>query len=303
MYDYYKAFLGYNNIPSFLEKYLLDPVLLRLKKVGYFCGMDYASKEIYTFGEYISRYDHSLNVALLTWKLTNNRMKTIAALYHDVATPCFSHVIDYMNNDYLYQESTEAKTGEILRKDVYLSKCLELDYIGVESIIDFKSYSIVDNNRPKLCADRLDGIIMTGTFWAHELNLDKLWLILNDICTYVNDDNEDEIGFQSREVAKLVYDISNKIDKLCHSKEDNYMMDLLSRITKRAIDINIITYDDLFKMTEDEVFDLLMDSKDEYILNSLFDFRYMTLDRIKEVELPYIKRRDINPIADGKRLL
>lgn len=43
--DYIKQ-LGYPNIPAFLKKYLKVPALLRLKNIGYFCGMDYASKDI-----------------------------------------------------------------------------------------------------------------------------------------------------------------------------------------------------------------------------------------------------------------
>ena len=45
--EYYKELLG--NIPSFMKKYLRCSSLKRLKKVGYFCGMDYASKDIYDF--------------------------------------------------------------------------------------------------------------------------------------------------------------------------------------------------------------------------------------------------------------
>ena len=69
---YYLEQLDYNNIPKFLKKYLQVPSLLRLKKVGYFCGMDYASKDIYNFREYISRYDHSLTVSLIVYKLTED---------------------------------------------------------------------------------------------------------------------------------------------------------------------------------------------------------------------------------------
>lgn len=102
---------GANDIPKFLNKYLKVPILLRLKKVGYFCGMDYASRDIYDFPEYVSRYDHSLSTALITWYFTKDKKATIAALFHDISTPCFSHVIDYMNKDYSKQESTEEKNG------------------------------------------------------------------------------------------------------------------------------------------------------------------------------------------------
>ena len=104
---YYLKVLSSNKVPRFLKKYLEVPTLKRLKEIGYFCGMDYASKDIYNFKEYITRYDHSLTVALLVYRLTKNKEATIAGLFHDISTPCFSHVIDYMNKDYSKQETAE----------------------------------------------------------------------------------------------------------------------------------------------------------------------------------------------------
>ena len=175
MYDYYLTLLLDNNFPSFLVKYLKCPSLLRLRNVGYFCGMDYASKNIYDFGEYISRYNHSLDVALITYKYTKNKEAALAGLFHDIATPCFSHVIDYMNKDYETQESTEELTEEIIKNDTYLLNCLKKDNINVEDIIDFKQYTIVDNNRPKLCADRMDGVILTGAFWTKNIEREDIF--------------------------------------------------------------------------------------------------------------------------------
>ena len=116
--DYYKSLLG--EVPSFLKKYLTVPSMERLKGIGYFCGMDRASKEIYNFREPITRYDHSLTVALMTYRLTHDKKATLAGLFHDVGTPCFSHVVDYMNQDFEKQESTEEFTEEILEKDPLL---------------------------------------------------------------------------------------------------------------------------------------------------------------------------------------
>ena len=113
LFKFYLDTLEYSERPDFLNKYLKTPCLTRLKKVGYFCGMDYASKNIYNFKENITRYDHSLTVALLTWKCTKDKKATLAGLFHDIATPCFSHVIDYMNKDYENQESTEEYTEKI----------------------------------------------------------------------------------------------------------------------------------------------------------------------------------------------
>ena len=130
MYKYYKELL-LEDYPSFLNKYLECPSIVRLKSIGYFCGMDYASKDIYDFGEKITRYDHSLTTALLTYKLCHDKKATIAALFHDIATPCFSHVIDYMNKDYDKQESTEQFHNKMLLKDKKLEYLLSQDNLKI----------------------------------------------------------------------------------------------------------------------------------------------------------------------------
>lgn len=298
----YLKILDYENRPNFLNKYLKVPSLLRLKKVGYFCGMDYASKEIYSFGEYISRYDHSLTVALLTYRYTKNKKATIAALFHDIATPCFSHVIDYMNKDYQNQESTEEYTEKILREDKILQQCLEEDGIPIEDIIHFKNYSVVDNDRPKVCADRLDGIILTGLFWTKTITIDDVVDIINDTTIFINEQREEEIGFSTRKIAMQVLETSEIIDQFCHSVEDNYMMDLLSNITRLAIDSSYITYDDLYILDEEKLIHLLESCGHDKIKESLAIFKTVRKSDILKVELNNVKVRDLNPLLNGKRL-
>jgi len=298
--NYYLDKLDYSNMPEFLYKYLECPTLIRLKKVGYFCGMDYASKEIYNFSEYISRFDHSLSVALLTYKLSQDKVATLAGLFHDIATPCFSHVIDYMNEDYETQESTEEYTEHILKKDDYLKECLKQDNIDISDIINFKKHSIVDNDRPKLCADRMDGVILTGIGWSKEITKEDIDFILNDICVKNNEFNEKEISFKSFKIANKVVNISNNIDRLCHSKEDNYMMQLLAKITKLAIDESYISYNDLYKYNEDELFNLF--KQHTKLLPLINEFETIKLCDVPNIELSNVKIRDLNPIVNGERI-
>lgn len=295
--QYYLDLLEYDKRPEFLDKYLEVPCLKRLQKVGYFCGMDYASKDIYDFKEYITRYDHSLTVALLTWKCSQDKKATLAGLFHDVATPCFSHVIDYMNKDYENQESTEEYTGEILRNDTYLNKCLKEDNIDIEDIINFKNYNIVDNDRPKLCADRLDGVILTGISWTKNVDYDDIKNIVNDIQIYDN-----EIGFKSKKVAKRVLEIGESIDIYCHSNEDNYMMELLASITKYGIDKKYITYEELYKSNEEDVIYKLKSSNDSNLLEYFSKFENVTNSEIPNIEIPNVKIRDLNPLVQGIRI-
>ena len=300
--DIYLEMLDYNKMPNIFKKYLLSPSLLRLKNVGYFCGMDFASKDVYNFKEKVSRYDHSLCVALLTWKLTHDVKNTLAALFHDVSTPCFSHVIDYMNKDYDKQESTEEKTEEIIRNDRYLLKCLEEDNILVDEIIDFKRYSIVDLDRPMLCADRLDGVILNGLLWSESLAIDDVKNIIDDLMVVTNEYGKLEISFKTKEVAKIVLCTSELIDMYCHSNEDNYMMELLSKITKRAIDLGLLLYDDLFLLDEDEVFKIIEESDDNILKCDMELFKNILISDIPRIEIPCVKVRKLEPIVLGVRL-
>lgn len=299
--QYYLNKLNYNNIPKFLIKYLESPSIKRLKKVGYFCGMDYASKHIYNFSEYITRYDHSLTVALLTYKFTKDKKATIAGLIHDIATPCFSHVIDYMNEDYENQESTEEYTERIIKEDKTLVQCLKEDKIDIDEITNFKKYSIVDNERPKLCADRIDGVILTGIGWTKNITKEDIDNIIDDLTVFTNEDNEKELGFKTETIVKKVVDVSKSIDIYCHSNEDNYMMQLLAKITKLAITNNYITYDDLYKLTEEEIFKIFKRKRNVEFKNLLKEFENITLEEIPFIELEKVKIRKLNPLINNIR--
>lgn len=290
-------------IPKFLDKYLSLRILTRLKKVGYFCGMDYASPHVYLFDYKISRFEHSLTTALITWKFTKSKKQTLAALFHDVSTPCFSHVIDYMNKDYENQESTEEKTGIILRNCKKLKTLLKEDKLTIDDILDFKKYTVVDTHRPKLCADRIDGIILTSLGWTKTLTMDEVPNILDSIKVMVNEDNEKELGVTSPELANKLCDLNREIDIICHSNEDNYMMELLAEITKYAIDKNYITYDNLFEYNEDKLIKILYSHEDTALRILLNLFKTVSPEEISVRELPKLKRRYINPLVNGKRFI
>lgn len=300
--NYYLYLLGYANMPDFLIKYLDTPSLIRLKKIGYFCGMDYASKNIYNFSTYISRYTHSLTTALLTYKISSDRKATLAGLFHDVGTPCFSHVIDYMNKDYANQESTEEYTERIILSDKYLQRCLLEDNINPDDIINFKNYSIVDNSRPKLCTDRLDGIILNSIGWTKTISKQDIKDILGSITIFINEDNQKEIGFTNSKIANRVVNLSNIIDKYCHSNEDNYMMELLAKITKLALNNEYITYEDLYCYTEEYLFKLLYSIDNKLLQDYLLEFTTKKKADIPITKLPNLKSRVLRPMVNYKRM-
>lgn len=303
MLNYYMQKLKYNEMPDFLVKYLDSPCLIRLKKVSYLCGMEYSSKDIYNIEEFISRYDHSLTIALITWLLTGDKNATIAALVHDVSTPCFSHVVDFMNADYENQESTEEFTEFILKNDGYFMECLKKDNIDLLDIVDYKKYTIVDNNRPKVCADRIDGIILTGISWTKNISEEDIKLIIEDMYIARNEENEEEICFKTLAVVKKVIDISKSIDMYCHSSENFYLMKLLVDMTKLAIDREYIKYEDLFYLNEEDLFDIFYNKNDKDLLELLKEFKTVKINEIPSINIPKIKIRSLKPLVNGVRIL
>ncbi len=302
MLDYYKKLLGFPNDNLFFNKYLNDPTLLRLKDVGYFCGMDYASKKIYNFSEYISRYDHSLTVALIIYKLTKDKTMTIAGLYHDIATPCFSHVIDYMNKDYLNQESTEQETSQILTSDDYLKQLLKEDGISLSDIINFKQYSIVDNNRPRLCADRLDAIILNSIGWLKNITKEDIARIIEDLTIIENEFKEQEIGFKNVDVAKKAQWYNDQINLEMHSKEDIYMMELLANIIKYAIDHNYLTVSDLYTAKELDILHKLLFIDDKNLKKQLHLFKTISSSEMPKECNINIKNRNLRPLVKERTI-
>lgn len=302
MYNYYITLLGYPNIPEFLNKYLTLSSLNRLKEVGYFCGMDYASSNIYNFKEYISRYMHSLSTSLLVYYLTKDKRCTLQALFHDISTPVFSHVIDYMNKDYIYQETTEEFTELILKSDKKLLEYLELDKIPLDNLVNFKFSTIVDSPRPKMCADRLDGIILNGSYWTKTLNEKDIFNIIKSTELYINEESITEIGFNDITAYNKVVETNDLTNIEMHSNYDNYMMELLANITRHLINKEYIKYEDLYFLTENKIFKLINNIEDKELKEYIFLFKNIKKEEIPLVKQEEIKERKLKPLLNGKRL-
>ena len=125
--------------------------------------------------------------------------------------------------------------------------------------------------------------------------------ILANTTIYQNKNHEDEIGFKNKDIGKLVLQNNDLIDLYCHSNEDNFMMELLAKITKYSIRKNIITYDDLYLLSEQDLINKLLNSNDQIILSLWQKFTTIKQKDIIKINLPNVKKRVINPLINGQR--
>ena len=153
--------------PEFLNEYIETPEMLRLDGISMLPGCDYT--KIMNLKHFNSRLKHSIGVALIVWNFTKDKKQTLAGLFHDISTPAFSHILDFMHGDYLKQETTEDLTKYMIENSQEIMKLLDRDGIKVEEVCDYHIYPIADNDTPMLSADRLeytfsDGLQLEGIF-------------------------------------------------------------------------------------------------------------------------------------------
>lgn len=244
-----------NDYPEFIEKYLDTKPLKRIGGIGFFCGADYTN--IFNIKYFYSRLDHSISCSLIVWYFTKDKAKTLMALFHDLGTPCFSHTIDYLFGDSEKQESSEKDVFDVISSSDEIINLLRYEKITIDDLKQVYKCTIVENERPKICADRLDGIFQIVlnrcSFW----DLKDLKSIYNNLEILNNEYNEKEIGFSELNKANAFFDAAYKYSMELQSSEDKYQMKFIADCLKILIDNEIITLDDLYKKEEREIVELL----------------------------------------------
>ena len=117
------------DIPDFLFDYANVKEMQRLKGISMVSACEHT--KLIPFKFFHTRYEHSLGVALIVWNFTKSKKQTIAGLYHDIATPAFSHVVDYLHGDYEKQETTEDLTEKIIKNSKEITALLKRDNISI----------------------------------------------------------------------------------------------------------------------------------------------------------------------------
>lgn len=260
--------------PAWLLKYLAVPEMQRLIGVSNTGGLDYSS--LYVYKHFYSVFEHSLGVALIVWHFTHNKKQTIAALFHDIASPAFKHSIDFLHGDAETQESTEALTAKIIRESRSITKLLKKDNILPTEISDYHLYPIADNDTPNLAADRLEYTLANGLFLYNIWDFEKVKTFYNDIAVLKNENDADELGFKTSEIAAEFTKMNLPLASIYHSDKNRANYQFTADILKSMINSEYLTENDLYVMSEREVVDWILSCGDKTISEAYRQFQRAT---------------------------
>ena len=141
-----------------LIKLIKSPILKRLKGIGQNGAYDFH----HTSPGHFSRYEHSIGVMLLLRKFDASLEEQIAGLLHDVSHTAFSHVADFVFNSQItadYQDKKMTQAFEIQG----INKFLREYKINPKRILNRKNFSLLEQELPNLCADRIDYTLQEPT--------------------------------------------------------------------------------------------------------------------------------------------
>lgn len=273
-------------IPDFLLEAAKTPAMQRLKGVGMNCGCEYTSFPLFDGWQPYSRFDHSVGAALIVWHFTGDRTQTMAALLHDIATPVFSHVVDFLRGDHLTQESTESGTEEIILQSRELAEVFCKYGIEAADVTDYHRYPIADNDSPKLSADRLEytlGNIVNFGFGSEET-----------VKAYYEDlvATDTELVFRTPELAVAFARDALRCSRIYVCDQDRFSMQRLADLLKTAVADGIVSEAD-FYLQEPDVIEKLRAS---HLQKDWQDFCGLNrLERSKAGQVILAKKRYIDP--------
>ena len=290
--------------PKWLNEYINTKELLKQQYISITCGTIYS--DLFESRILYSSLEHSIAVALIVWHFTHNRKQTLSGLFHDIATPVFKHCVDFLNGDYMTQESTEDLTTQIIKNSEEIMQLLKRDNIQLEEINDYHLYPIADNDTPKLSADRLE-YSLTNALFAYELvDIDEIRQIYNDIEVEKNEENIEELSFRNEKIAKRFVELTSKMSVIYREDRTRYSMQLLADIIKRLNEEKIIALDDLYNMKDQDIIDIIKKSRYKDIFNIWQKAKKVKTSKEEPKGVYFVhhgaKVRYIDPLVNGKRI-
>ena len=292
------------DFPEWLNEYINTDILLKQQHISITCGTIYS--DLFESSFFFSSLDHAIAVALVCWHFTHDKKVTLSGLFHDVATPVFKHCVDFLNGDYMSQESTEDLTTQIISTSKEVMSLLERDNIKLSEINDYHIYPIADNDTPRLSSDRLEYSLSNALFTYKLLESDVIKQIYDDIEVQVNEDKIPELGFKTKKIAREFVKVTSRLSVIYREDRTRYSMQFLADIIKRLNEEKVITKPDLYNLKESDIIKIIENSKYANIYNIWKNAKKVKTSKEEPKDVYYVhhgaKIRYIDPLVEGKRI-
>jgi len=282
--DYFKILEP--DFPEWLNEYIDTKELLSQQYISITCGTIYS--DLFESDFFFSSLDHSVAVALIVWHFTHDKKQTLSGLFHDIATPVFKHCVDFLNGDYMTQESTEDLTTEMIKNSEEIMALLKRDKINIEEVDNYHLYPIADNDTPKLSADRLEYSLSNALFTYKLLDFESIKEIYDNIEIQSNEENEIELGFKTKKIARDFVKVTSRLSVIYREDRTRYSMQLLADILKRLSNENKISKKDLYKLKESDVISIIENSKYNNIFNIWKNAKKVKISKEEPKDVYYI---------------
>ena len=292
------------NFPEWLNDYIETKELLKQRYISVTCGKIYSN--LFEIDFFFSSLDHSVAVALIVWHFTHDKKQTLSGLFHDIATPVFKHCVDFLNGDYMTQESTEDLTSKIIGSSKEIMDLLKRDNIKLEEVDDYHIYPVADNDTPKLSADRLEYSLSNALLTYKLSDIDEINKIYNDVILDKDEDGTLELSFKLKETALEFVKITSKLSIIYREDRTRYSMQLIADIIKKLNEDGLITKEDLYNMKESEVIEIIENSKYKDIFNTWKNAKNVKVSKEKPKNVYFVhhgaKIRYIDPLVNKRRV-
>ncbi|MFH1831281.1 MAG: HD domain-containing protein [bacterium] len=254
---------------------LIDsPALQRMKNVSQhgICSFVDSNEKPY------SRYDHSVAVWAILKRFGASRKEQVAGLLHDVSHTVFSHLGDSIfgqvgqNIAHSYQDSihewylAQTCVGDILKK---------YNFTVHDMNIESGEFTMLDQEYPDLCVDRLEYNLRVGP-WVGIIEEKDIEVILQDL----NFENN-KWFFRTPEIARKFSAISLHFTQHVWGGPEAYTLNLLgTHLLQHAMQIKLVTKEEMHFSTDDVVWKRLSESGDSFIQK--------TMELIKNYKKTYV---------------
>ena len=292
------------NFPEWLIEYINTEEMLKQQYISITCGTIYS--DLFESSYFFSSLDHAIAVALIIWHFTHDKKQTLSGLFHDIATPVFKHCVDFLNGDYMKQESTEDKTTKIISESTEIKNLLKKDNILLEEVDDYHKYPIADNDTPKLSSDRLEYSLSNALLTYNLLDLDEIKEIYNDIEIQKDEEGIDELSFKTKNIARKFVKVTSRLSIIYREDRTRYSMQFLADIMKKLSEDGKIRREDLYNLKESDVIEIIENSKYKDIYKIWKETKKVKLSDEEPKNVYYVKHgakvRYINPLVNGERI-